>query len=89
MADPASAAARHVDELTDVALPGLPMTDVDRVEDELLAASARIEGECDSCGEGDPADECPNSLRSCGHHCNHIWSHDHCHWCGFEEGAES
>lgn len=36
MADPASASARAVDELTDVALPHLPLTDVDRVEDELL-----------------------------------------------------
>ncbi len=37
MADPAMAAARAVDQLTDEALPGLPMTDVDRVEDDLLA----------------------------------------------------
>jgi hypothetical protein len=31
------AAARAVDQLTDEALPGLPMTDVDRVESDLLA----------------------------------------------------
>jgi hypothetical protein len=37
MADPAMAAARAVDQLTDEALPGLPMTDVDRVESDLLA----------------------------------------------------
>lgn len=36
MADPAGATARHVAELTDVALPGLPLTEVDRIEDELL-----------------------------------------------------
>lgn len=44
--DPAFATARHVDQLTDVALPGLPMTDVDRIEDELLAELTR----CDDCG---------------------------------------
>lgn len=43
MADPASAAARAVDELTDVALPHLPMTDVDRVEEELLRELATPE----------------------------------------------
>lgn len=37
MADPSFAAARHVDALTDVALDGLPMTSVDRVEADLLA----------------------------------------------------
>lgn len=37
MADPASAAARAVDQLTDVPLDGLPMTDVDRIEADLLA----------------------------------------------------
>jgi hypothetical protein len=41
--DPSSAAARAVDELTDVALPHLPMTDVDRVEGELLGELATIE----------------------------------------------
>lgn len=50
MADPASAAARAVDELTDVALPGLPMTDVDRVEayllGEALPAEDWTEGPC-------------------------------------------
>lgn len=37
MADPAMAAARAVDQLTDEPLPGLPMTDVDRIEDDILA----------------------------------------------------
>lgn len=41
--------------------------------------------ECFGCSEGDPINECPSSQRSCGHHCNHIWTHDHCHWCGLEE----
>lgn len=40
--------------------------------------------ECFSCGEEDPLNECPSSRRECGHHCNHIWTHDYCDWCGFE-----
>lgn len=59
----------------------------DRIE------SSRETGEdCCSCGEGMPREECPKSLRPCGHHCNHSWSHDSCCWCGEEwdgeEGAE-
>jgi hypothetical protein len=47
-------------------------------------------GECVSCGEyfGDADIEyCPKSQRKCGHHCNHIWSHDACDWCGFDVSA--
>ena len=40
--------------------------------------------DCLSCGEGDPPNECPKSQRPCGHHCNHIWTHDGCDWCGGE-----
>ena len=46
-------------------------------------------GECDSCAakEDNGANEyCPKSRRVCGHHCNHIWSNDECHWCGLLEG---
>jgi hypothetical protein len=42
-----------------------------------------IEPECASCGEGD-TDTCPLSQRQCGHHCNHVWTHDLCCWCGKE-----
>lgn len=45
------------------------------------------EGECGSCGES-PEGECPKSLRPCGHHCNHVWTHDSCDWCGEEFGPE-
>jgi hypothetical protein len=45
-------------------------------------------GECYSCGEPG-AGECPKSKRSCGHHCNCSWVHDHCHWCGQDFGEES
>jgi len=49
------------------------------------------EDDCDSCasvpgGESEPANECPKSPRACGHHCNHSWSHEQCHWCGKEWG---
>jgi GT2 family glycosyltransferase len=49
-----------------------------------------LEGaECDSCGADlDEFDAvCPKSKRPCGHHCNHSWSHEKCHWCGKEWGA--
>lgn len=41
--------------------------------------------ECLSCKEslGEP-NECPHPVRPCGHHCNHIWTHDTC-CCGYEE----
>lgn len=46
--------------------------------------------ECLSCGEGPPEGECPNSERACGHHCNHSWTDDYCHWCGayFDEVSD-
>jgi hypothetical protein len=48
--------------------------------------SAVIDDECFTCGEGDehPMDECPMAQRPCGHHCNHSWDQDCCHWCGGE-----
>ena len=58
--------------------------------DEALAAPADTEGgECGTCGEGDfPQNECPESKRPCGHHCNHVWTHDQCDWCGKHFDAE-
>ncbi len=44
--------------------------------------------DCAGCGEHDPIGECPKSRRTCGHHCNCIWVHDHCHWCDYEEQGE-
>lgn len=42
--------------------------------------------DCDTCCElGDEGkDECPKAIRACGHHCNCIWYHDACCWCGAE-----
>ena len=49
--------------------------------------------ECLTCPEI-PVDEltaddcCVNSKRQCGHHCNCVWIHDCCHWCGGEFGED-
>jgi hypothetical protein len=45
-------------------------------------------GDCVSCPEKMPLKECPKSLRPCGHHCNHSWEQDRCHWCGVEFGED-
>lgn len=39
---------------------------------------------CGTCGMGSAIedDKCPKSERPCGHHCNHVWTHDVCDWCG-------
>jgi hypothetical protein len=54
------------------------------------AASPEPAGDpnCLSCGEGDPRGECPRSRRACGHHCDHIHTHDRCDWCLVEFGED-
>lgn len=47
-----------------------------------------VDKECISCEEEQPFNECPKSKRNCGHHCNHVWSHDSCCWCGKEFNEE-
>lgn len=32
--------------------------------------------------------ECPESLSACGHHCNHVLTHDACCWCGMSWGED-
>ena len=54
--------------------------------DQSVKTAHPAEGECGSCGEGIPEQECPESKRPCGHHCNHVWTHDICDWCGTEFG---
>lgn len=46
---------------------------------------------CVSCTEDIPKNECPNSKRKCGHHCNCCWTQDVCCWCEktFGEDSES
>jgi hypothetical protein len=46
-----------------------------------------IDCEGDHGGAGH-VESCPKSKKICGHHCNHSWSHEHCHYCGKEWGAE-
>ena len=48
-----------------------------------------MEDECWTCAEGVGFEgECPESKRRCGHHCNCVWVHDCCHWCGAEVGED-
>lgn len=47
------------------------------------------EDDCLSCPEGIPTGECAKSLRPCGHHCNHSWENENCHWCGWEYDPDS
>lgn len=38
---------------------------------------------CISCEEGwGEPNECADSKRPCGHHCNHMCTDDECCWCG-------
>jgi len=46
------------------------------------------ESDCHSCEQNMPKNKCPKSLRQCGHHCNHSWTHDVCCWCAKEFGEE-
>lgn len=39
---------------------------------------------CESCAQGIAGNECPQTKRPCGHHCECLWSQDVCHWCGVE-----
>ncbi len=48
----------------------------------------RVIGDCVSCEEERPLNECPHPQRPCGHHCNHMWTHDACCWCEEEWGEE-
>lgn len=61
------------------------MAGVDYSEVELRTLAATV-ADCVGCESGEPREACPRSRRPCGHHCNHSWSHDMCHWCGEEWG---
>jgi len=60
---------------------------VSRGERRISMACKNVE--CISCDEGDPANECAESEGDCGHHCNHIWTHDECCWCGKNEQIDT
>jgi hypothetical protein len=53
-----------------------------------LKGEATIGRDCIACGEGQPEGECPKPHSRCGHHCNHLWTHDACCWCGLEVGED-
>ena len=61
---------------------------VRELREALESTAAAESSECGSCGES-PRDECPKSKRPCGHHCNHVWIHDACDWCGAEFGESA
>lgn len=43
--------------------------------------------ECSAChGDECAALRCLKAQRPCGHHCNCVMIHDHCHFCGMEWG---
>ena len=44
---------------------------------------------CTSCCEKQPRHECPESDRTCGHHCNCSWHQDRCCWCNKDFGPDS
>lgn len=47
--------------------------------------------DCEDCARkrmGYDDDTCPNSRRSCGHHCDHSWTHDACCWCPARWGED-
>ena len=54
------------------------------VSSRLIFNQGGTMSECISCDEELPKNECSNSKRNCGHHCNHVWTHDECCWCGKE-----
>lgn len=51
------------------------------------AYTTHIGEACLSCGETD--EQCPDSQRSCGHHCNCALIHAECHWCDKTWDGES
>lgn len=49
---------------------------------------------CTTCDEEGAEDvqcfdgsKCAQAKRDCGHHCNHVWTHDVCCWCGYEASS--
>ena len=54
-----------------------------------MTISIEEQSYCASCAEGDPPRQCTKSQKiECYHHCNHIWTHECCCWCGVEETSE-
>lgn len=51
-----------------------------------VSLDAIMRAGCDTCP--DTSHDCPSSQRSCGHHCNHSWSHDRCCWWTGARGVE-
>lgn len=57
--------------------------EIARALEERVSHPDALDNDCLECSESD-AQECPRSLKPCGHHCNHVWTHDACHYCGYK-----
>lgn len=64
----------------------LPLKDFIEWVRAIESEATRRAGLCATCSEPDGGLTCAQSRRSCGHHCNHSWTDDACHWCGVEFG---
>lgn len=47
-----------------------------------MSEADALDEDCIECSEDDAA-QCPRSVKPCGHHCNHVWTHDACCYCGW------
>lgn len=47
-----------------------------------MSEADALDDDCIECSEDDAA-QCPRSVKPCGHHCNHVWTHDACCYCGW------
>lgn len=55
---------------------------------ELITREQVYDPECCTCTERLPLNDCPESHRPCGHHCDCSWTQDACCWCGEEFGED-
>lgn len=79
---------RHLSDPVQAAEPATePAVDLHLRDDAPTGVQGDGDDDCASCGEIAGPD-CAASQRSCGHHCNHSWEQDICHWCGVTFGED-
>lgn len=82
LAHQAHKAALHINSLTHLSPAGRLLKPL--VQQEVCGVHMSATEDCIACDEGD-VEDCPNPQRSkCGHHCNHMWTHQSCCWCAQE-----
>lgn len=69
-------------------LPPYPEADIAFSVAVVLRAETPDCADCANKRMGYDDDQCHKSQKSCGHHCNHSWSHDSCCWCSAEWGED-